>query len=282
MMAFLGRWLLVVAVVETVFGVLKSKGKGGLNLLFWGSLIIEFVCACVQSAALFLGEDGACVVEFENRGFRIWTPSIALVIDVTLLIVEAVAIARKLRASSWFLLNSWRSVIVSVVLFPLLVAPAIPLIITSFWPDINDCFVVNRGLLDPLTVVVIIFPVICPVVGLITLRFVRELNVTQRVAVYIVVILVMYVSYSGPVLALGLLIMRTPSGCDKHKIPLISNLIPAVVTCCAASVLDVDTNPQSKDPEVTGENTGVGPSDASAQTPEEFDMPRVLGSVNSH
>ncbi len=280
-MVFLGLWSVVFSVVEAFFGVLKSKGGDGLNFMFWTCLVIEFACACVQSAALFIGRHGAFRVEFENRGIRMWTSSLAVLIDGVLLVVEAVYIGRKLRKSSWFLRNLRLSIVISVVLFALLVAPAIPILITGFWPPINDCFVVNRSVLDPLTIIVTLTPVICPVVAMVAWRFVRELMMPKLVARYLVMF-VAYVCYSGPVLALGILLMRTPSDCDKHTILLISNLIPAVVTCCSAFVLDVGTNPDSDAPDAPEDNIGAGLSDASVRTPEEFDMSRVSDGVKSH
>ncbi len=292
-MTVFGLWSIVFAFGELFFGVLKSKGGKGLNFMFWASLGIEFACACVQSAALFIGQHGAFVVEFENRGSRMGTSIVVVLIDGILLIVEAAVIGRKLYDSDYFLRHSWLSTKIAVVLTALLVAPAIPLGITGFWPPINGCFVVNRSVLDPLTIIVVATPIICVGVAWIALRFGWEMHLPNSKA-NVAAMLVAYLCYSAPVLALGILLMRTPSDCDKHTILLISNLIPAVVTCCAAFVLEVGTNPNIGNPMLPGDNIGAGlavvlgenadivHSDASVRTPEKFHISTVSGSVDSH
>ncbi len=262
--------MLFFAVLEVFFGVLKSKGSCGLNLMFWTCLTIEFACTWVLFAALFIGEHGALRVDIRNRGIRILTSSLAVAIDGILLLFEAEYVGRILYGGSWFVLNSRRSTIISVALFPLLVAPAILLLITSFWSDVNDCYDVNRSLFDTLTIVVTATPVICLVVAGFVSRIVKELKVTKRVAVS-TTIFVAYVCYSAPVLALGILLMRTPSDCDKHAILLISNLIPPVVACCAALVLYEGRNSDSGYPEAPDEIMGVALSDASIHLPDQAD-----------
>ncbi len=279
-MTYVGLWSLAFAFGEAVQGVAKSKDRSRLNFLFWAHLFAEFACAFALTTHLFNGTHGAFRVTFKNRGIRLWTSSLVFVIDGILLVVEAVYVALKLHESDAHLHNSLTSCAISVVLFPLLVVPTIPILITSFWTDVNTCLSVNRSVLDPLTMVVATTPVIGLVAGFIVWKFVSELHASKRVVASIA-IFVAYVCYSGPVLALGILLMRTPSDCDKHTVLVVFNLIPAVVIWCSGLVLDVGRNPDSENPEVPDENSGAGLSDASARTPEQHDMSSVSDSINS-
>ncbi len=281
-MAFPGLWFLVVAVVETFFGVLKSKSANGLDFMFWSCLTVEFVCACVQFTALFAGEQDAFRADFRNRGVRVGTSSLSVAINGSLPVVEAVLIGRKLYAGSWLVLNSRRFIITFAVLFALLVATAIPILITGFLPPITNCCAMNRRYLDLLTMNVTTTPAICLVMGFIALRFVSELNATKRVALYMMVIFVAYICYSVPMLALGILLMRIPSDCDKHTVLLISNFIPAVVIWCSGLVFNVDRNPDSGYPEAADESIATRLNDASVLTPEQPDASGVSGRVSTH
>ncbi len=147
--------------MELFFGVLKSKGGEGLNFMFWPSLGIEFGCACVQSVELFISEQSALVVELENCGIRTQTSALVVLSNGILLVVGAVYIGLKLHKSSWFWHNSCLPTKIALVLSELLVVPAIPLGITAILAPTNDCFAMNRSVLDPLTIAVTAIPVIC-------------------------------------------------------------------------------------------------------------------------
>ncbi len=272
---------LIIGVMETFFGVLKSKGTNGWSFVFWAGFVMEFSCAFGQSMALFLSEHGALRVRFRNRAVAVGTSSLAVAINGILLIVEAGYIGRKLKADSWYTINSRRSIIISVVLFALLLTPAIPILIAAFGTDVNDCIAVNRSVLDPLTILVTATPVICLVAGFVAWKFLGKLKVTKRVA-RCAAMFVAYVFYFSPVVALGILMIRTPSKCDKHTALLISNLIPAVVICCSGLVLDVGRNPDSEDPEVPDENRGDAHCNASVRLSEQCDTSGVSSGVNSN
>ncbi len=280
-MAFLDLWSFVFAVLEALFGVLKSKSANGLDFTFWMCLLIEFACACVPSAALFIGPHGASRVELRNRDMKIATSSLAIVIHGTLLVAEAVYIGGKLKTGSWFMLSLRRSILIFVVLLALLITPVIPIFLTGFWRMVNDCFAVNRSLLDPLTILVAASPFISLVTGFTLLKLVRELVATKRVAEN-TAIFVAYLFYSAPVLALGILLMRTPSDCDKHTILLMHNLIPAMLICWAALVLRADRNPDSENPVVPDENRRFAHTDTSLRLPHQLDTSRVSDGANQN
>ncbi len=88
--------------------------------------------------------------------------------------------------------------------------------------------------------------------------------------------LVAYVFYSGPVLALGSLLMQIASNCDKHANLLIYKLIPVAFICFAALVLGADSNPDSGNLEFADEYRGVELSNGSVCLPEQSETSRVL------
>lgn len=241
-MAFLGQWLLVIAIVETIFGVLKSKGSYGLNFMFWTCLLVEFGCACVQSVALFIGERGALTIFNPNQVIRLCTSVITVIVDSGLLVAEAVTVGKKLRRSTYFLDGLKRSTIISMILFVLLAAPTTPILITGFWPDYFECFQVPRNILDPLTILVALTPVYCPVVMFVAWKFVTEVRAPKQVAVYTSLV-VGYLCYCAPVVGLGVFVVRQTSDCDKHTILVISNIIPAIVTFSSALLLNEARDP---------------------------------------
>ncbi len=264
--------------VAAIFGVLKSKCADGLDCTFWVCLIFEFVLASLSAAALFTR---AFRVELQNRDMRIATSSLAFAITGTLLVAEAVYVGRKLKAGSWFMFRLHWVVLTVVVLFAFLIAPTIPIYLAVLRLDVNDCFAVNRSLLDALTIIVTSTPVICLVTGFIACKIFSKLKVTKRFATCMAMF-VAYIFYSVPVLGLGILLMQTPSNCDKHTILLVYNLMPAAVICCSALALREDKDEDSGNPEVLDEYRGVELSDGTVSLPEQSNTSRVSDGVNSN
>lgn len=119
----LGPVFAVTAIVEGLFGILKSKGTGR-GYVFYLSLLLEVVCAISQSVALLF-------VAFRSGYRQTETAAavIAVVFDSVLLVIEAVNIFRKLERGK--LRRVTRSTIIALVFALILGAASIPALVAK-------------------------------------------------------------------------------------------------------------------------------------------------------
>jgi len=246
-MFILGGWALLVAVLECLFGVLKSKGGRGLGFVFGICLVMEISLASLGAYALFDGDGGLNSLRdtFQLTGntlvHHVIATLIAIIIDGFCLFTEAAMVGFKLRETETFLGGVKRSILIATGLTVAMVAPAIPLGVAGFMSYSTDR---SRSNCDEgpanvlLTYLIASAPLIGGAVGGVLVLFLYEMRVSRMYWNY-ALFGASYLCYAGIVLARGVALLTGGNNpCAKHSLLLVSNLVPAVVTLSSAFFLE--------------------------------------------